>query len=88
MILDVSQPGRCKACQRIVFWRIEKSGKPNPYNPPERCGPCQGEGRITVPDLLGGVTSACTRCDGRGRVQVSHFATCPAAATFRKKQGK
>lgn len=84
MIIDTHEPGTCKACKAAIYWRREKSGKLNPYDPPQKCGPCHGEGAITLPGLFGEKSQPCSRCDGRGTVQFSHYATCPYAGAFRK----
>lgn len=86
MIIDTASPGRCKACQRLIYWRLEKSGASSPYNPPEPCGPCDGEGQVTIHRLVPpDEVVTCEKCSGRGRIQISHFATCEAAAAFRKR---
>lgn len=86
MLIDVSQPGTCRSCKRRIYWRTEhKSGKANPYDAPRPCTPCEGNGYTDTPTLLGPRREACTTCDGKGRVQVSHFATCPQAQEHRKR---
>lgn len=86
MIIDVSQRGQCRSCHATVYWRTEKSGKSNPYNPPIPCPPCDGSGKITIVTLFQDVIEPCEKCDGKGRVQISHFATCVHAAQFRAKR--
>ena len=83
-VIDTEQPGRCTDvdCRAPIYWRQEKSGKRNPYNPPETCPKCGGGGGVT--DVDTDVWTQCARCEGKGRVQVSHFATCPGSAKFRK----
>lgn len=86
MIIDTKDAGTCKGCHKLVYWRIEKSGKANSYDPPSPCGPCNGEGFIVIHKLGEDERVDCERCDGRGRVQISHFATCVHAAAFRTKR--
>lgn len=99
-IIDTREPGRCRdiECREEIFWRIEKSGKRNPYNPPEPCPDCNGSGgslapqlreRDLAPTMLGESDlvpgwSQCEKCEGLGQIQKSHFATCIASAKFRK----
>lgn len=85
MIIDVSQPGTCKACGVTVYWRTEKSGRSNPYNAPISCPACDGQGSITIVMLFQDAIEPCEKCDGKGRAQFSHFSSCPAAAEFRNK---
>ncbi|MHB8491183.1 MAG: hypothetical protein ACYDA6_03070 [Solirubrobacteraceae bacterium] len=61
----------CKSCGAPIFWRETKSGKLAPFNPPEDCPACAGDG--------------CAACDGTGTRWTSHFTDCPDAATFRKR---
>ncbi len=85
MIIDTSSPAQCRSCKASVYWRvIEKSGKSAPYDPPKPCGPCQGTGKIVVHTLIPpDNVYDCGKCDGRGRRQDSHFATCPNADKHR-----
>lgn len=80
-MIDVSQPGTCRSCDARIYWRVEKSGRRNPYDRPTDCPGCQGAGCEVNGDR-------CSSCGGEGRVQVSHFATCPDAAAFRTRRPK
>lgn len=75
MIIDTSEPGTCTGCGQTMYWRIEKSGKRNPYNAPEPCTTCTAANR-----------EMCPRCEGTGQIQISHFATCPKAGEFRRRK--
>lgn len=84
-IIDISQPSQCRdiECREVVYWRVEpKSKKRNPYNAPEPCPKCDGEGGFT--NVAADLWAQCSRCDGMGQIQISHFATCIAAAKFRQ----
>lgn len=72
IIIDVSQPGVCRSCGQKVYWRKEKSGKANPYDPPKHCPTCTETGLL------------CDTCHGAVYTQISHFATCPQAAQHRR----
>jgi len=61
----------CKSCRKPLFWRETASGKMAPFDPPEDCPACKGDG--------------CENCKGTGTVWTSHFATCPDAARFRRE---
>jgi len=85
---------QCKGCgRRIDFVRSEASGKRIPLDP--KPDPEAGTIRITArPD---GVLPTAVVLSGQGLDQarhfgdelyVSHFATCPDAARFRRKRGK
>jgi len=79
-MIDVSQPGICRGCGTRVYWCEERSGRRNPYDRPEECPECQGAGCDVS-------LRTCVVCAGEGRIQTSHFATCPEAARFRRLRG-
>lgn len=60
----------CNGCGASIIWRETKSGKLAPFDALQGvCPKCVGAG--------------CANC-GEGMVWVSHFATCPDAAKFRR----
>lgn len=68
---SVGERGTCRSCGATVYWiRNELTGKSSPFDPVETCGACNGQG--------------CKRCRFEGRLQKSHFASCPQAAEWRK----
>lgn len=73
MIIDTAEPRTCRSCSATVYWRVEKSGKRNPYNAPEPCRQC------------GNINADCLKCEGTGEMQISHFATCKDAQKWRKQ---
>jgi len=85
---DTRHGGFCSACKARVYWRVEASGKPNPYDVPKKCPTCKGSGEGD--ELVQGFFDEkphrrpCRACGGEKQVQVSHFVTCPNAAAFRK----
>lgn len=85
-LIDVSQPGTCRSCAAGIYWRREVSGKPNPYNPPETCPACRGAGVLAATSVPPGEGETCVRCGGQGRIQISHFATCPKAKEHRRRE--
>ena len=87
-LIDVSQPGTCRSCKAGVYWREEPSGAKNPYNAPETCPPpCHGGMRVIGYSREDGPTEReCERCAGQGRIQISHFATCPNAKEHRRRK--
>jgi hypothetical protein len=68
---SAGERGTCRSCGAVVYWmRNDLTGKTSPFDPVEACGACDGQG--------------CKKCRGEGRLQRSHFATCPDAAQWRK----
>lgn len=88
MKIDTREPGYCASCREPVYWRREESGKRNPYNAPRRCPACKGGGHgdVEVQGFFDEKPCAivCPKCDGAGKVQESHFATCPNAGMHRR----
>lgn len=77
-MIDTNEPGNCRSCGAVIYWRVEKSGKRNPYNPPEPCKQCGADrGNVPAPD--------CRKCEGSGQMQASHFSTCKDAGRWRKR---
>ena len=81
--------GNCRGCGTLIYWVVMESGKRNPLNPE----PDAERGNILIPDdgsrarSLGLDAAAGARAQGR-ELYLSHFATCPARAKFRKKDRK
>lgn len=80
----------CRSCRAQIVWRqpMKKDGmlgKMAPFNwPLEPCKSCDGAGVIVIHGSLPDY-ERCAACRGSGRTFISHFATCPAAPSFRKK---
>lgn len=77
---------KCKACGAEIKWVLLATGKKMPVDTkkvPYRYDP---EGTLTLLTMDGRVISkAVLDLDSDDFGYVSHFATCPAADTFRKK---
>lgn len=73
---DSKGPGTCRACGAPIVWAELTSGKRHPFNAP-----------LTVSGVQPGMFGN----DGRtveivnNSTRTSHFATCPRAATFRRR---
>lgn len=84
--------GRCKSCNEPIYWIKTKKGKYLPVNRRAiMCTPVQKGGHTYV--LVDGTTvqalpEGAVKYDGVDSVVAfeAHFATCPAAAAFRKKR--
>ena len=81
---------RCKACGAEIIWiKIERTGKPMPCDAapiPYRPG---AGGNLTLVTTDGRIVHG-TRDSGNKSAPwgyQSHFASCPAAARFRKRGG-
>lgn len=84
-------PARCRACGLEIVWAITDRGKRMPV---DRTPALPGVGNLVLffdVDLFGHpiddvqrVTAATPETKG-GTTWVSHFATCPEAARFRKE---
>lgn len=73
-------PDRCRTCKAPVRWVTTTSGRPMPIDPEPRA-----DGNIMLDDH--DVAHVVGANDPRG-AWVSHFATCPDAATHRRpKEG-
>lgn len=81
--------GKCKSCGADIIWIKLKSGKVMP------CDPQKIPFRVMVPGTKGSLTLVCP--DGRVASgdydptsdmygYQSHFATCPAAREFRRRE--
>ena len=81
------RPAVCQAPEcgaTIVFRHNAKSGKWQPFDiEPVTCKACEGTGLGAVVE---GEPELCEKCNGRGTVSMTHFATCPSAKGFRKAQ--
>jgi hypothetical protein len=65
--------GRCRSCGTPVEWATTAAGKRMPFDPPV----------VRLPTL---VDEAGSLVQVDMRQTVSHFATCPQAATWRRKR--
>ncbi|MDE3096882.1 MAG: hypothetical protein KGK07_12915 [Chloroflexota bacterium] len=60
----------CSGCGAMIVWHETKDGKRAPFDALQKeCPRCGGAG--------------CEKCEG-GKVWITHFATCPGAAAFRR----
>lgn len=78
----------CRGCGARIRWAVTEAGKRIPLDPEPR-----PDGNVHVYDGvayvldLDGLPLHDHRAHGDHRLYVSHFATCPQAASFRKKKG-
>ena len=80
--------GTCRACGQQIMWIKTTAGKAMPVNPlATPYWPAEGAaGKIVTPD---GSVVSCHFDGTRENAKfgyVSHFATCPAAGSFRRKR--
>lgn len=79
---------RAAECRRPIIWTVTSAGKSMPVD----AEPVP-DGTILVEEALGQLRSRVLSGPERewswvqGRKHTSHFATCPAASTFRKPRG-
>lgn len=90
--------GKCRGCGEAIYWVRMKSGKRNPMNAepdPERGNVLVVDDEVDVGFYgvplntgvpLGADQAAEARTQGTP-LYLSHFATCPARARFRKEAG-
>lgn len=70
----------CKSCGATIFWARTEAGKLIPINSEQVDG-----GNIVLMD--NGNTAMVVQTDAATKRHVSHFATCPCAATHRRARG-
>jgi hypothetical protein len=70
---------RCKKCRELIVWATTAAGKNIPLDPV----PVLGGNLEKDHDEVRYVTP-----DPEVRRYVSHFSTCPAAASFRRSRGR
>ena len=77
---DSRRKGVCRSCGAQLEWAtVVKSGKAMPFNPPLVVTQTQSS-------LIGGTERAIHTVDSA--VSTSHFATCPQATAWRRRQAK
>ncbi len=91
----------CSKCGEPIVWIRTKSGKSMPCNTePVAIMSIEGTPRGTPRDEVSGITAGGTMMRGRRateaeiaanpdryKIHISHFATCPHAASFRRRGG-
>lgn len=76
---------KCKACGKEIKWVDTASGKKMPVNPQKIPYKAVPNGGLTLITLDGRIANAALDLDSDKYGYESHFATCPAADSFRRR---
>jgi len=83
--LRKEQVVRCKSCNAGMVWIKMTSGRPSPVNAEETAFVVTQSGEVVKGTIVGILVLS---DEGYAFGRTSHFATCPAAAKHRRKDGK